>query len=529
MGNQILYSNEDTIAAVSTAYGEGGIGIVRISGPEALSVLGKLFRKGRFAAAEEVAEAFEEVDEAAAEGKDSVSAIGDANDVAMDAGAANEVAMDAAPVFEDRHMYYGHIIDPASGELVDEVLAVFMKGPHTYTCEDVVEINGHGSVAALRRILELALENGARMAEPGEFTRRAFLGGRLDLSQAEAVMDLIEAETEGSLSAAASQLSGRLSARIRSLRASLMDILVDMAVNMDYPDEDIEVIVYGKLSDSLKGLIGQVQTLKDTSDTGRVLKDGLKVAIVGRPNVGKSSLLNALTGMERAIVTHVPGTTRDTITETIDLGGIPVRIMDTAGIRETSDEIEQIGIEKSRASVQDADLVFFVMDGSETVTEEDREIAEMLANAGKKTIVLLNKQDLLAQNGQDGNPAEEISEEDVQALVPGAMVRRTQLLTGAADEARISEVLEELVRGMVYSGSVKQKDSVMITGARHEALIGAALTSLKDALARTQEEEPLELIEIDVHEAYNALGEIIGEAVAGDVVDQVFARFCLGK
>jgi tRNA modification GTPase len=203
--------------------------------------------------------------------------------------------------------------------------------------------------------------------------------------------------------------------------------------------------------------------------------------------------------------------------------------MDTAGIRETSDEIEQIGIEKSRASVQDADLVFFVMDGSETVTEEDREIAEMLANAGKKTIVLLNKQDLLTQTGEDGNPAEEISEEDVQALVPGAMVRRTQLLTGAADEARISEVLEELLRGMVYSGSVKQKDSVMITGARHEALIGAALTSLKDALARTQEEEPLELIEIDVHEAYDALGEIIGEAVAGDVVDQVFARFCLGK
>ena len=506
MGNQILYSNEDTIAAVSTAYGEGGIGIVRISGPEALSVLGKLFRKGRFAVAEERREC--------------VSAIGD----------ASEVATDAAPDFEDRHMYYGHVVDPASGELVDEVLAVFMKGPHTYTCEDVVEINGHGSVAALRRILELALENGARMAEPGEFTRRAFLGGRLDLSQAEAVMDLIEAETEGSLSAAASQLSGRLSARIRSLRASLMDILVDMAVNMDYPDEDIEVIVYGKLSDSLKGLIGQVQTLKDTADTGRVLKDGLKVAIVGRPNVGKSSLLNALTGMERAIVTHVPGTTRDTITETIDLGGIPVRIMDTAGIRETSDEIEQIGIEKSRASVQDADLVFFVMDGSETVTDEDREIAEMLANAGKKTIVLLNKQDLLAQQtGENGSPAEEIKEEDVLALVPGAMVRRTQLLTGAADEARISEVLEELVRGMVYSGSVKQKDSVMITGARHEALIGSALTSLKDALARIQEEEPLELIEIDVHEAYDALGEIIGEAVAGDVVDQVFARFCLGK
>ena len=482
MGNQILYSNEDTIAAVSTAYGEGGIGIVRISGSEALSVLRKLFRKGRFS---------------------------------LDAATGGC----PAPDFEDRHMYYGHIIDPASGELVDEVLAVFMKGPHTYTCEDVAEINGHGSVAALRRILQLALENGARMAEPGEFTRRAFLGGRLDLSQAEAVMDLIEAETEGSLSAAASQLSGRLSARIRELRAGLMDILVDMAVNMDYPDEDIEQIVYGKLSDSLKGLIAQVQTLKDTADTGRVLKDGLKVAIVGRPNVGKSSLLNALTGMERAIVTHVPGTTRDTITETIDLGGIPVRIMDTAGIRETSDEIEQIGIEKSRASVQDADLVFFVMDGSETVTEEDREIAAMLAQSGKKTILLLNKQDL-------GN---ELSDDAAAALVPGAMIRRTQLLTGAADEARISEVLEEIIRGMVYSGSVRQKDSVMITGARHEALIGAALSSLQDACARTQEGEPLELIEIDVHEAYDALGEIIGEAVAGDVVDQVFARFCLGK
>ena len=517
MGNQILYSNEDTIAAVSTAYGEGGIGIVRISGPESLAVLRKLFRKGRFENDVVAGGAAE----ATGNGKDCVSAIGDANGVATDASDATKAKADAecAPNFENRHMYYGHIVDPQSGELVDEVLAVYMKGPHTYTCEDVVEINGHGSVAALRRILQLALENGARMAEPGEFTRRAFLGGRLDLSQAEAVMDLIEAETEGSLSAAASQLSGRLSARIRQLRTNLMDILVDMAVNMDYPDEDIEEIVYGKLSDSLKGLIAQLQTLKDTADTGRVLKDGLKVAIVGRPNVGKSSLLNALTGMERAIVTHVPGTTRDTITETIDLGGIPVRIMDTAGIRETSDEIEQIGIEKSRASVQDADLVFFVMDGSETVTEEDREIAEMLAGTGKRTVLLLNKQDL----------GDELSDEAASELVPGAKVRRTQLLTGAADEARISEVLEEIVRGMVYSGSVKQKDSVMITGARHEALIGAALSSLQDALARTQEEEPLELIEIDVHEAYDALGEIIGEAVAGDVVDQVFARFCLGK
>ena len=475
MSSQILYSNEDTIAAVSTAYGEGGIGIVRISGPDSLSVLKKLFRAGKYS---------ETNSDAAAQER--ISVIDDANVAAMDAAVVKTEA-GTATEFENRHMYYGHIIDPDTGEMVDEVLAVYMKGPHTYTCEDVVEINGHGSVAALRKILALALSHGARMAEPGEFTRRAFLGGRLDLSQAEAVMDLIEAETDGSLSAAASQLSGRLSARIHELRKDLMDILVDMAVNMDYPDEDIEEIVYGKLSDSLKGLIERIRVLLATADTGRLLKDGLKVAIVGRPNVGKSSLLNALTGMERAIVTHVPGTTRDTITETIDLGGIPVRIMDTAGIRETSDEIERI--------------------------------AKMLQEAGKKTLLLLNKQDLGGV----------LTEEDAAALLPGAMVKLTQLRTGAADEGRVSEVLEELVRGMVYSGSVKQNDAVMITGARHEALLTAALQSLTDAAARTAEGEPLDLIEIDVHEAYDALGEIIGEAVAGDVVDQVFARFCLGK
>ena len=243
MSSQILYSNEDTIAAVSTAYGEGGIGIVRISGPDSLSVLKKLFRAGKYS---------ETNSDAAAQER--ISVIDDANVAAMDAAVVKTEA-GTATEFENRHMYYGHIIDPDTGEMVDEVLAVYMKGPHTYTCEDVVEINGHGSVAALRKILALALSHGARMAEPGEFTRRAFLGGRLDLSQAEAVMDLIEAETDGSLSAAASQLSGRLSARIHELRKDLMDILVDMAVNMDYPDEDIEEIVYGKLSDSLKGLI----------------------------------------------------------------------------------------------------------------------------------------------------------------------------------------------------------------------------------------------------------------------------------
>ncbi len=496
MTNQVLYSQDDTIAAVSTAYGEGGIGIVRISGPEALSVLQKLFRRGR------------------------PQALHNAQNVTSPNTDATGNARSASlPAFEDRHMYYGHIADPETGEIVDEVLAVYMKGPHTYTCEDVVEINGHGSVAALRRILALALSHGARMAEPGEFTRRAFLGGRLDLSQAEAVMDMIEAETDGSLSAAASQLTGRLSARIRELRADLMDILVDMAVNMDYPDEDIEEVVYSKLSDSLADLIGRVQQLKDTADTGRMLKDGLKVSIVGRPNVGKSSLLNALTGTERAIVTHVPGTTRDTITETIDLGGIPVRIMDTAGIRETSDEIEQIGIKRSRESVQQADLVFFVIDGSDKLTEEDREIAAMLRESGKRTVILLNKQDL----------GDTLEDEAALELLPGMRIIRTQLATGAADEGRVSEMLEELVRGMVYSGTVKQKDQVMITGARHEALITTALTSLADAKDRTDEGEPLDLIEIDVRGAYAALGEIIGEEVGGDIVDEVFARFCLGK
>lgn len=504
MVDTVLHSNEDTIAAVSTAYGEGGIGIVRISGPAALGILQRLF----------VAE--------------------------LPAGSNT-----ASPSFANRKLYHGYIVDPEDGRLVDEVLAVYMHEPHTYTCEDVVEIDGHGSVAALREILALVLRAGARAAEPGEFTRRAFLGGRIDLSQAEAVIDLIEAETEAARKSAADQLSGHLSARIRTLRQSLLDLLVNMAVNIDYPDEDIEPVVYEDLAASLRIHLEEVEHLRDTGATGRLLKDGLRIAIVGKPNVGKSSLLNALMGEARAIVTEVPGTTRDTISETIDLGGYPVRLIDTAGIRDTEDVIEKMGIDRSREAVSKADLILFVLDGSAPLAEEDRHIAALLTETAPKTplLVLLNKQDL----------GEAVSASDIQSLfMPRAQRAAAEdggyAAPAADDRPSGSETLEiwntSLIGDMTYAvperllgflqerifaGDTKQKEPVVITSARHEGLLSRAAEALSEALSHTVEGEALDLIEIDVREAYEALGEILGEAVTGEILEEVFARFCLGK
>ena len=291
---------EDTIAAIATAYGEGGIGIIRISGENSRSILEKLF----------------------------VPASGKA--------------------IKSRMLTYGNIIDPASRDMIDEVMAVYMKGPGTYTAEDVAEIDCHGSVISLKKILELVLQNGARMAEPGEFTKRAFLNGRLDLSQAEAVIDIIKAKTDKSFDVAVSQLEGKLSGEVRALRERLLELLAHLAVSLDFPEEDVEELSRAKTAEILQSVRAELSGLLATADTGRILREGLKVAIVGRPNVGKSSLLNALLREKRAIATEIPGTTRDTIEESLDLGGIPLLLTDTAGIRQTEDRIERLGIEKSR-------------------------------------------------------------------------------------------------------------------------------------------------------------------------------------
>ena len=457
---------DDTIAAIATPFGEGGIGIIRISGEEAERILEEVF---------------------------------------VPHGRASDDK-------ESRRLMYGHIVDPADGSTIDEVLAVFMKGPHTYTGEDVAEIDCHGGIVPLRKTLELVYEHGAIPAERGEFTKRAFLNGRIDLSQAEAVIDLIRAKADKTFDVAMDQLEGKLSREIRKIRADLMDLLVELTVNIDYPDEDIEVITYGALTEGLRKTGKAVDRLLASSNTGRLISEGIRVAIIGKPNVGKSSLMNALLRESRAIVTDIPGTTRDTIEESLSIDGVPVVLTDTAGIRETSDKIETIGIERSKASVGSADLVLFMIDGSRDLDEEDRFIAGHLEE--NKTVVVINKTDL----------DQKVSAEEIKKLAGGAEIIETSL---AEDTG--TEIVEKTILSRVMSGETTQGSSITVTNARHEKLLRDAAQSISDALVLTEQEEPLEIIEIDVNQAYESLGEIIGESVGDDILDEVFSRFCLGK
>ena len=456
---------EDTIAAVATAYGEGGIGIIRISGEEALPILQEIFEFH-----------------------------GDTD------------------IFISRRMTYGKIIDKEKNHIIDEVLAVYMKGPKTYTAEDVVEINCHGSMVSLRKTLALVLRKGARLAEPGEFTKRAFLNGRLDLSQAEAVIDMIRAKTDKSFDVAVSQLEGRLSLKVEEIRQKLLDLLVDITVNIDYPDEDIEEMTYEKLEESIVETQDMIEKLLATSSTGKMIREGIKIAIVGKPNVGKSSLMNGLLKETRAIVTDIPGTTRDTIEEVLGIRNIPVYLVDTAGIRETSDKVEKMGIEKSKEAFNQADFILFLLDGSRPLEEEDLQIMELLKE--RKSLVLINKRDL----------GEAISIEEIAAKLPASQVIEASLLKGQG----ITEI-EDAVEDLVYGGEIVQKESMMVNNVRHIELLQQAVKSLTDALHMSEMREALDFIEVDVKNAYERLGEIIGETVSDDIINEVFARFCLGK
>lgn len=456
---------EDTIAAVATAYGEGGIGIIRISGEEALPILQEIFEFH-----------------------------GDTD------------------TFTSRRMTYGKIIDKEKNQIIDEVLAVYMKGPKTYTAEDVVEINCHGSMVSLRKTLALVLRKGARLAEPGEFTKRAFLNGRLDLSQAEAVIDMIRAKTDKSFDVAVSQLEGRLSLKVEEIRQKLLDLLVDITVNIDYPDEDIEEMTYEKLEESIVETQDMIEKLLATSSTGKMIREGIKIAIVGKPNVGKSSLMNGLLKETRAIVTDIPGTTRDTIEEVLSIRNIPVYLVDTAGIRETSDKVEKMGIEKSKEAFNQAYFILFLLDGSRPLEEEDLQIMELLKE--RKSLVLINKRDL----------GEAISIEEISAKLPASQVIEASLLKGQG----ITEI-EDAVEDLVYGGEIVQKESMMVNNVRHIELLQQAVKSLTDALHMSERREALDFIEVDVKNAYERLGEIIGETVSDDIINEVFARFCLGK
>ena len=467
---------EDTIAAISTAYGEGGIGIVRISGENTLCLLDDVF-------------------EPAGKGGEG-------------AGYDHGVP-DAIP---SRKMRYGHVIDRDSSEKIDECMAVFLKGPKTYTTEDMAEIYCHGSVVALRKTLALVLRKGARLAEPGEFTKRAFLGGRLDLSQAEAVIDMIRARTDAGYDMAMAQLEGALSIRVKDLRKDILDLLVDITVNIDYPDEDIEEITLKNVEEKLSSIGDALSEIIENSASGRMIREGIRLAIAGRPNVGKSSLMNSLLREDRAIVTHIPGTTRDTIEEAASIRGLPVVIIDTAGIRDTDDEVESLGIERSRDAFERADLILLVLDGSEELTEEDKKLLEEIGQ--KRCLIVINKNDL----------EQKIEETEILKLVPGADI----LYTSVPETKGIDEI-EDRIEKLVYAGKVHQKDSLLVSNVRHLDLLRTAHEDVERGKAMAERGEALDLIEVDVRSAYDELGQIIGETVSDDVLDEVFSRFCLGK
>ncbi len=470
---------DTTIAAISTAYGESGIGIIRLSGPESLEIIKKIFCPGRIV---------------------SEKAIG---------------SFELKP----RYMHYGHIADPESLKVLDEVLCVYMKAPASYTGEDCCEIQCHGGMMPLREILSLCFRMGAEPAERGEFTKRAFINGRLDLAQAEAVMDLISASGEKSYESAVGQVMGSLSERVRALRAELLDVLVKTAVNMDYPDEDIEQQTLKMLSDETRPVLKGLEDLLSGAREGRIIREGLSLAIVGRPNVGKSSLMNALLRSDRSIVTDIPGTTRDTVEEKARIRGISVRLTDTAGIRESSDTVEKLGIERSRAALERADLVIMVFDGSEELKVEDRDLVKLLP-AGR-TIAIVNKCDL---------PQKLDREETLGILRSSGIAQKNghALIGCCAKDGRGLEELSDAVENFVYGG-LKRKEDPLLTNMRHINLAEKARESLLSALEMMARGEALDLAEIDLREAFGLLGEITGDSASDEVINTVFERFCLGK
>ncbi len=500
----------DLIAAIATPPGTGGIGIIRVSGPEAFAtVLPLLQRPGG--------------------------------------------CSDLPP----SHMLtYGHIVDPTSQEVFDEVLVAFMRAPHTYTREDVVEIQGHGGPLMLQRMLRLVLAQGVRLARPGEFTLRAFLNGRLDLAQAEAVMDLISAQTEPGLHLAMQQFRGHLSAQVQQARHDVLGVVARIEASIDFPEEEVPTPQPEELRRLIIVAQQRVDTLLAGSEQGRLYRQGLRTAIIGRPNVGKSSLLNALLRSERAIVTPIPGTTRDTVEEVANLHGIPLHLIDTAGITPTDDPIEQIGVQRSRAAAESADLILLVFDGAERLTGQDRRVSEELWTMGVGTLRYLPpRQDspISLSGGQglsgiacearlnsfsSGNTShrpviviinkadcpQQLEIDEVRGMWPGAPCVATSTLTGVG-----LPKLEETIADLVLAGRTIERESVLITSARHQEALRRAAQHLQASLATLEQGLPLDFISIDLRTAYDALGEVTGETVSEDLLDKIFSEFCIGK
>ncbi|MFD2443691.1 tRNA uridine-5-carboxymethylaminomethyl(34) synthesis GTPase MnmE [Bacillus sp. CGMCC 1.16607] len=458
----------DTIAAISTPMGEGAIAIVRLSGDQAIAISDKLFR-----------------------------------------GVAGKRLMDVST----HTIHYGHLVDPKTDMVAEEVMVSVMKGPKTFTKEDVVEINCHGGLVSVNRVLQLILNNGARLAEPGEFTKRAFLNGRIDLSQAEAVMDLIRAKTDRAMSVALGQMEGRLSRLIQKLRQEILETLAHVEVNIDYPEyDDVEEMTHQLLIDKAKYVQSELKKLLQTSQQGKILREGLSTVIVGRPNVGKSSLLNSLVHENKAIVTDIPGTTRDVIEEYVNVRGVPLKLLDTAGIRETEDIVERIGVEKSRQVLKEADLILLVLNYSDDLTVEDENIFK--AVEGMDVIVIINKMDLPGK----------IQMDRVEDLAEGHKIIQTSLL-----EERGVDELEEAIAQLFFEGSIEAGDMTYVSNSRHIALINQALYTIEDAIQGVESGTPIDIVQIDYTRTWELLGEIIGESVHESLIDQLFSQFCLGK
>ena len=459
----------ETIAAISTAIGNGGIGIIRMSGKESFEILQKIFRNNKN----------EKID-------------------------LNKI--------KGYTIQYGTIVDAKTNEKIDEVLVSFFKNPKSYTREDMCEINSHGGMVVEKQILEQCLKNGAILAEPGEFTKRAFLNGRIDLSQAESIMDLINSKTEKESKASINQLQGDLSNKINEIRHDLLDIMADIEAQIDYPEYDLEEVTNSRALEVLENTKNKLEALKDSFRSGKILKEGIKTAIIGRPNAGKSSLLNQILREERAIVSEIEGTTRDTIEEFITIKGIPLKIIDTAGIRQTVDKIEEIGVKKALEIAKEAELVLVILDNTKELTKEDKEILKIAEN--KNSIILLNKVDLKENNLEEYEEVKKINKKIIKI--------------SAKNGNGIEELYNEIEK-MFQIENLETDGEIIITNIRHKNQIENGLKNINEAIKAVNNNLPIDIISISIKQTLEDLGKITGANVSEDIINEIFSKFCLGK